>query len=853
MRERSISKLLLACLAVVAFATACASAPTKERPSRQRAALEIANRSAVTVWLYLDHRFLGELESGARYRYTGVPSGDLLLEYRFPPQTKMLSQRITLFDGRVTRVVLARAGDKLHPVPAPFGALVLRNSSDVDLIVHLGERRLGVVLARDWRRFDDVPAGRHLLVARDHKLHVHQRMKVRIGMDGVREIELARRPATLVVDNRTKERLDIYRGEKLLGRVPARSIRKLRGLETGSQTLRAVGKRTKSVHRLLTDIRPGRIHPWVISVSPSSIVVVNNTNETLKLFVDNHQMTTMAPGKRVELDNVRLGTHRLAVVGTTTGNRQIREVDLNAAERMRWVVDHLASGILVSNRTRWNLELYDDVRIATLKPGFSKVVDLKGRPSVDLEVRIPGGRLRLRRTFVAKNSEVVSWEITVPSASLQIVNRTPNVLELVVNKRSMGTVAPKRDVRLEVAVGRNDIVLIERRSGVRYPKRVLVQPSRDYRWVVEPKLGGLRVANETGEEIELWIGNRPSVTLPAGESRIFPQLPRGVVALRARGQKSGAEYVAKRTIIAEKRLLWAIKPSYGDLTVVNQLIHPVRLLIGEKEVGQIPSQGSRAFRLPVGTHRLSAWREGKSDLRRTRVSIKSLGTHRWQIREDSARLTIFNGTDEDLEVRLEDKYLGIVKPHRTARFENLVFRPLKLTAIGMQSHARYMTTKTLKPHRLFRWEILPAVGSVSIHNKLREALVVEVDDLKISHRIAPGGTRRFLVPVGKRRIVVRGETSLNVARFRRTVFEGHVQRFEFARWGSRLRIENRLDESVEIEIDGRGRGPIPPRSTRVFADLPLGNRLVSVRSRSGRHDRRRIFTFARDLHTWVLQ
>ncbi|MCA9523320.1 MAG: hypothetical protein KC609_20235 [Myxococcales bacterium] len=816
--------------------------------------LEAANRASATAWIYLDKRFLGELKSGARRRFYGVTPGAGLLEYRFPPDPRVFSHHVTLQWGRVLRIEIARGGDRLHPVPAPFGVVVLRNDSPVDLVVSLGNRKLGTVLARDSRRFDDIPSGTHVIIARDFKRHVHQRQRVRVRVDSVLELELMPKPAILLVENRTKEPLEIYHGETLIGTVPKTSTRRFRGLLTGAQELRAIGRRTKSVHRLKTDIRPGMTHPWRISSASSSIVVENRTAETLRFSVDGHVLTMLAPGKRVEMDNIHLGPHRLTVVGTTSGNRQIRKVELNAAERMRWVIRHLASGVVVVNHTRWTIELYDDgLQSASLKPGVSRVIDLKGRPSVSLEVRIPDGRLRLRRTFVAKNSEVERWVISAPTATMRLVNRTPNTLEIVVNKRSMGIVAPKRDARLALTVGRNDIILIERGSGVRYPKRVLVQPGHHYRWSVEPKLGGLRVENQSGETVELSLGDRSLVTIPHGESRIFPNLSRGKVTVRARGLRTGAEHTATRTIVAEKRLLWKIVPEYGDLTIDNQLIDAVRFRVGERDLGLIASRQKRVFRLPVGTHRLSVWRAGKSDLRRTHVTIKSLGTHRWEIREESARLAIYNGTDEDLEVRLEDKYLGVVHPHRTARFENLVFRPLSLTAIGVQSHTRYMTQKTLKPHGLFRWEILPAVGSVAIHNKLTEALIVEVDDLKATYRIAPGSTKRILVPVGRRRLLVRGETTLNVARYRRTIYEGHVQRFEFERWNAFLRIDNRLDESVIVTIDGRREGTILPKSARVFSRVPSGSRLVMVRSASGRHDRRRIFNFANDSHHWLLQ
>ncbi len=428
------------------------------------ARLHVRNRTPEDVIVYADRRPLGRVKSGEELVFTQLPTGDRLLEARgvvskeVNRQARTFAEDVQIWDiarsaGRV-RIVNA-SGETLVARPGLLGRQGVASGATADVLLPVGHRILHLIGQRsgesyhkrleiradetlEWRvgalsgvlhvfnrtaeaqrvaidggepflvsagkdRRVTLPIGRHRIVAVGERTKNAGQGTVRVRNASSHPWEIVPGLASVRIENKTPEIVDVRRDGEPLGFVEADGMRTFGPWPAGDRTLTAQGRWSRAIYEVQIDLRPGRVEAWTLVPARGALLVSNRRDEDVRVLPANQQVRIEVPlGKRlVELigrDSHATFVHRVRVRPDRTYS-----VDAPAGP----------AELIVANRLAIALTLrIDGVDRGVVEPQGETRIPLPFSSKVDVYAVAPGSRLRWHRRLKVADDRVHRWEIT---------------------------------------------------------------------------------------------------------------------------------------------------------------------------------------------------------------------------------------------------------------------------------------------------------------------------------------------------------------------------------------------------------------------------------------------------------
>ncbi|MEZ4268251.1 MAG: hypothetical protein R3F39_17950 [Myxococcota bacterium] len=448
---------------------------------------------------------------------------------------------------------------------------------------------------------------RLLVVDRDRSLVL--RRTVEPGEDRTASWKITAPTGSLAVDNRSDEAVVVYADARRVGRVEARAQVVLTGVPAGHRLLEAVGARSSHVTRGERDIAEDEAAAWTVEDPLASLVVTNETGETLLtegvLAVDE---ASIAQGGRVLL-RIPAGTQDLRLVGVESNVARSHRVTAGPGEVLEWRVLPAVGSLLVTNALDEAMAVsVDGVDFGRVAPrGRLSIPELRpGRRKLRAE-GASGARVLSEERMIPPDGEA-HWALERQTSRLLIFNESSEALEVTLNGRPYGRVeARSRQGFAKIPTGSQELVLTATRAGWRDTRRLDLAEGATATIRVQPPGAVLVLANRSGEAQRITIDGAQIAEIALdGVSEPLP-IEAGRRRVVSEGAKTGSVRVWRVDVSASQTVHLEVPPSRARLVVVNRGASNLFVRVDGTRVGEVaPGENLIVDDLAVGEFDLEA-------------------------------------------------------------------------------------------------------------------------------------------------------------------------------------------------------------------------------------------------------
>lgn len=424
----------------------------------------------------------------------------------------------------------------------------------------------------------------------------------RLALDDLRrrEVHIERPGGHLRVRNRSGETLSLTFDDEPLAALPADAERALGPLPAGKHTLLLQGRHTRTLFRQDVEVAPGRVREVVVRGLGPPVELSNPLDVPATLVVDRRRLGSFEPGAVVVVTGLPGGQHEVAWQGA--GGRKATGSVATSADRAAGA-DPMTGAVLVrvENATGEALGLppaLADLRDVALPDGTKETIRLDARPT---RLILIGERSGLTYARDLRGDEgSLSWRIERPTATLELVNPTPEAASVVIDGRPAVQVGAQGKLRVRGVPAGQIRVAASMASGELIERGLRLEPEGFARWELIDKKTQLVVRSGWSEPVALTVDGAPRGRVPPhGALRIEglkPGLHRVDVEAVVTGRKSAADVVVHATRPSDLSL----QPPYGALELRNDGEHTLAVVARGKEVGRVAPGASFTHLLEPG-------------------------------------------------------------------------------------------------------------------------------------------------------------------------------------------------------------------------------------------------------------
>jgi hypothetical protein len=505
--------------------------------------------------------------------------------------------------------------------------------------------------------------------------------------------------------------------------------------------------------------------------------------------------------------------------------------------------------VVVRNATVDVLTLHvDGIPVAELPPGGAWEGEVRpGRRDL-LAVNPEVDVVHARGVEVAAGRET-RWLVRQRQGALLVANGGRRPATVLVDGRALGEVPGGAEQRFDaVPEGRRHLEARGPRGTVLDRASLTVQEGAVTRWAfgsaqpAPPPPALLDVFNDTGWPLTVYADGLALGPVPAGATQRFESLPPGAAQMVARGARG--DVLARETVQLAPGLLvrWHVALATCSLRVENRSSDRYVILIDGRHVGPVePTRAHVYAGIRPGAHHLEA-RPVEGGVVRTReLHCPPGGELEWQLDPPPrAALDVHNGTAAVLEIAMDGRPLGTIRPGLTTRFQGILpgrhrFEAAATpgAAAGVPPHVRDLE---LAAGEVAGWSIGPRPAALVVRNGWDEPAIIVVDGRRIG-RVEPRSVGRFdELVAGKHTVRAdRAGGAPQVAVL--TLPEGVATDWEVVPDApATLRIVNRNAVPVLLRVDDRELGRLQPGAERVLSGLRPGTVRVEARAAGGAAD-----------------
>lgn len=443
--------------------------------------LAVDNRSPEAVIVYADARRVGRVEASRQVVLTGVPAGHRLLE------------AVGAESGHVSRGErdIAEGEAAAWTVEDPRASLVVTNATDETLLT---EGVLAVdeaSIAPGGRVLLRIPAGTQDLRVVGAESNVGRRHRLTARPGEVLEWVVSPAVGRLLVENSLDEAMLISVDGVDHGRVAPRGRLTISDLRPGRRRLRAEGVSGERVLAEAKAIPPDGEAHWTLEPEAGRLLVFNESGEALSVTLDGRPYGRVEPRTRHGFAKMPPGDHELVLTALRAGWQDVRRLTLVEGTTATVRVQPPGAVLVVANRSGEGQRILIDGALVTElgTEAVSEPLAIEAGHRRVVGEGVKSGAVRVWRVDVSA-SQTVHLEVPPSRARLVVVNRGASVVDVRVDGRSYGSVAPSDSLIVDdLPVGEFDLEAVGPDGQVAYRERRTLEPGETASWLL-PALPG---------------------------------------------------------------------------------------------------------------------------------------------------------------------------------------------------------------------------------------------------------------------------------------------------------------------------------------------------------------------------
>lgn len=663
-----------------------------------RGKVELRNATGEALDVSVDGRLVGTVESAHVRTFDGILAGARTLTAEGETTQRVYT--------REQRVVQGEVG--VWDIEAAAGGIQVLNDTPEAVRVWIDEMEIGRVPSGESKLFSQISLGSHTMRALTLSSGLELRMPVDVRTDQTFVWPLTLDEGVLILENRTEEAVQTYLDGEPFERLEAGVSRTVSQLPAGKHSLSAFGELSHRIVPHTAEIAAARASRWTIDAVGASVVIRNDRTEPVRLYLDAVAITQLGPGEERVMDGLVAGERLVEARGEHSGRVWRERATFDVGTRRLLVIRDPSAALTIVNHTGEALRV--DPALArqgdVVPRSASRTYDV---PVVRKKVSVTGDEsgFEYEQALALEDGETKTWVIERPLGAIEIFNHRDEVVNLWLDGAPVGTIAAEGSLLLEhLRLGRHELLATGRTTGhgTRSVRRVEAGDTNN--WQIGHQVAILVVVNQTDEEQEVLLDDRPYGRTAAGERRAFGGIPAGARMLKLKGKRSLEVQEAMLQFEEGRTERFRVEPLRGSLQVRNERAVPVSIFVDGERVGEAPARGVYENQITQGGHTVETRDADTLAGTLQRLQVSPYQTYEVRVPRTTGTLRASNMTDLDLEIRADDHILGTIAPGSTRLFHGVEAGRRRIHAT--HGHDAWSLDTIIDGAREQEWVISPA-------------------------------------------------------------------------------------------------------------------------------------------------
>ena len=564
---------------------------TPWRLSTSGGTLTIDNRADEPLAVAVDGRARGLVAPLETTTIDGLRPGSRLVRVVGAETGLTLDREIVLSSG-------ARATWSVDP---RFAVVSVENASPEPQLLFLDSHPAGRVRPGERLTLSDVSTGDHELAAVGQSSNTRTRTRVHARPEAPASWTVRGVSGALVVRNERPESVRLYLDARALGTLTAGQTARFADLSCGQRVLEAYGLDSRRTIRTRVSLSRDDEASWLITDPRGKFRLTNDSGEALVPGPEFGPRPARILSGRSHEFSLPEGTRKLSCLGADSGFLYATEVRVVPGAGTTWRVPPPHGGLLLHNRAGEALKIsLDGVPLRELPPGEDLFLpDLPAGTHQVTALGILSRAPRTRRLALAPGKRL-SWEIRPRFARLRVWNRSQEAQSLYVDGAASARVDSDGIVELsQLAPGRHTLESRGERSGLRRRLTLSLSAAHLPVWEIRSSRSGLLVEGREGESFAVLVDGAPSGEAGGPGEPATLQVPAGDHTVAALPSQGDARMRTRLRFAPERTYELAIPGAERELRVTNATRHELRIFLGDRLLGTVPSGATlRDVRVP---------------------------------------------------------------------------------------------------------------------------------------------------------------------------------------------------------------------------------------------------------------
>ena len=538
MFKRKIHKLL-----ILLFIAGCAT--NNETLVRPGPSITVENPSEETVEVYSNGWYIGTVDAHGKYTFINLPA----------KKDEIVAIGKKTHARYWTEVDLKNNNHVVWKIQVPekkskeANKLKIRvdNDADVPIKVWIDDVKKGSVGPKEHRDFIIIEKGEHLVRLQKDKEIRSFKIFVEQGVTPV--VKWRGTPAPIVIKN--PYRIKIYvnvdnKKEAVIDPVGSKSVY----VSGGKHVIHFRMPESAKCKEVRMDIKEGRVYQIEPECELSSLIVINRTNEDLRIFRDSTELGTAPGGGVVEFDGlvpakaVLKAEDRDGMLVARTTKRLIPD------EKVLWTVTKGQGiygptnfgSIVVVNKTKVPVDVWiDDVLRGRVMPGRNLLLPYLFKGKHRIYVLGPQERVFGGGDFVIKENEQRVWKVFPMYGTIHVVNKWGGAVKVLIDGKDEFRLDKDADRVITLPAGSHIIDVSD--SEMADHRVIQVRGEVNQEVDLMPPYGKIKVINLTKRPLNITIDDRNIGLLEGLQSVKLDKIRVGRHVLRAVDRSSDALWV----------------------------------------------------------------------------------------------------------------------------------------------------------------------------------------------------------------------------------------------------------------------------------------------------------------------
>ncbi len=536
------------------------------------------------------------------------------------------------------------------------------------------------------------------------------------------------RGGVVKVTNASGEQIEVFvDGSRFVVMEPGQ-VDELDKIISGRRLLRASGVDSGLFTEREFDLEIGSTQEWVVTrlgesvdggldnAMTGSIDVDNTLNATIVVTVPDHGPRTVPPGVRLRISDVPFGLVPVSAVVEGSDLSFAADLHVKKGAVPVFAINQPSRAIRVANRSGRPAVLQSSTHAPRLIPeGREVVLDSIMTDQVDLVVLDTARRVLASFKVQTVAGKVIDVVVNRPSGVLKIVSDVDEDVSIYADGLLAGSCAARGGATIQgLAPGRNNLRAVDA-AGTTVAVAMIEIGSEPGLWLLDrtgssmmaPGTGGIEVTNTSREQTMVYLDGSLQGQIAGGGRMLYPSIPPGDHEVVVIGQS--VESFARATITVNESAVvsWkAIMPG-ATLSVRNDGTEAVNVFCDGRQLGSVEAGSTTAFPVVEGTHRIdiAGIRSASSVVRET--DFPAGATTSVVYSGQFATVVVTNMFSDAVEVRIDERVLGILKPGERVTVSDVRPGTLRLSATSTDRPVSSTATVTLLSGEAYDWTVNP--------------------------------------------------------------------------------------------------------------------------------------------------